>query len=463
MYAKNYESREQTPNVPQQPKKTRSLADTLKIYGGAFLIAAAAFFFTYQFVQPAPPDTLTMATGRTDGAYYALAQEFKKELAKEKIELTILETNGSIDNIERLNSNQAQVAFIQSGVVDSANHPELQGLGSLYFEPVWVFVRKGNGVERLNQLGGAKIAVGEAGSGTRSVADAILADNQLNATNISIFELSGMDAVNAFKQDQLDVIFSVGSYNATSIQAMLNEADAELLNFRRAPAYAKRLPYLSSMILPEGVVDLHSNIPPQDVALISAAATLVAHNDLHPALNDLLLQISARLFSQSTLFSEAGQFPSAAFVDFPISPEAQRFYKSGAPFLQRYLPFWAATLLDRLKVMLVPLLALLIPLFKILPPTYRWTVRKKIYKWYDEIQIIDQSANELVTEDNLELCLANLDKIEDEVRTVEVPLGYAYELYVLRQHIDLLARQISAHEQVLEKNRLEQERLIKQA
>ncbi|MEE9333495.1 MAG: TAXI family TRAP transporter solute-binding subunit [Granulosicoccaceae bacterium] len=454
MYAKNYESRDQTPNTPRQPKKTRSLADTLKIYGGAFLLAAAAFFFAYQFVQPAPPDTLTIATGRTDGAYYAFAQQFKTELAKENIELTILETTGSIENIELLDTSKAQVAFIQSGVVESVNHPEIQGLGSLYFEPVWVFVRKGDGVEQLSQLNGARIAVGQVGSGTRSVADSILADNRLDSTNVSTFELSGMDAVTAFKLGQLDVIFSVGSYNATSVQAMLNEPDAELLNFRRAPAYAKRLPYLSSMILPEGVVDLHSNIPPQDVVLISAAATLVAHTDLHPALNDLLLQISDRLFSQSTLFSEADQFPSAAFVDFPISSEALRFYKSGAPFLQRYLPFWAATLLDRLKVMLVPLLALLIPLFKILPPTYRWTVRKKIYKWYDEIQIIDQSANELATEDNLELCLANLDKIEDEVRTVEVPLGYAHELYVLRQHIDLLARQISAHEQVLERERL---------
>lgn len=457
MYAKKYESRQHTPNTPRQPKKTRSLADTLKIYGGAFLLVAAAFFFTYQFVQPAPPDTLTIATGRTDGAYYAFAQQFKEELAKEKIELIILETSGSIQNIELLSTNEAQVGFVQSGVVEGANYPQLQGLGSLYFEPVWVFVRKGSGIERLNQLDGARVSVGQAGSGTRSVADAILADNRLSDTSLSIFELSGMDAVNAFRQDKLDVIFSVGSYNAASVQAMLSEPESELLNFRRAPAYAKRLPYLSNMILPEGVVDLQNNIPPQDVALISAAATLVAHNALHPALNDLLLQISKRIFSHATLFSKAGQFPSAAFVDFPISSEAQRFYKSGAPFLQRYLPFWAATLLDRLKVMLVPLLALLIPLVRILPPTYRWSVRKKIYKWYDEIQIIDQSANELATEDNLELCLANLDKIEDEVRIVEVPLGYAYELYVLRQHIDLLARQIGAHEQELERQRLSSE------
>gem|GEM_PF-3413843 len=203
MYAKKYDSREQTPNTPKQPKKTRSLADTLKIYGGAFLLVAAAFFFTYQFVQPAPPDTLTIATGRTDGAYYAFAQQFKAELAKENIELTILETGGSIENIDLLSSNKAQVGFVQSGVVESSDYPQLQGLGSLYFEPVWVFVRKGSGIERLNQLGGSNIAVGQVGSGTRAVADAILADNSLDSSSVSVFELSGMDAVNAFAQKEV--------------------------------------------------------------------------------------------------------------------------------------------------------------------------------------------------------------------------------------------------------------------
>lgn len=454
MYAKKFESRQSSPDTPQQPKKTRSLADTLKIYGGALLLLAAAFFFTYQFVQPAPPNSLTMATGRTDGAYYALAQQFKAELAKENITLNIVETSGSIENVQLLSSNQAQVGFVQSGVVIKDNYPELQGLGSLYYEPLWVFIRKGNGLTQLNQLAGAKVAVGEVGSGTRAVALAILNDIQLDQDTVSVFELSGMDAVDAFIQGKVDAIFSVGSYNAESVQAMLTNEDAELLDFKRARAYAKRLPYLSAMNLPEGVVDLHRNIPAQDISLISAAATLLANKDLHPALSDLLLQISERLFSKSTLFSETGQFPSPAYVDFPISTEAQRFYKSGTPFLQRYLPFWAATLVDRLKVMLLPLLALLIPLIRILPPTYRWTVRKKIYKWYDEIQIIDQSATETTTEKNLELCLANLDKIEDEVREVEVPLGYAHELYVLRQHIDLLARQISIREQELERQRL---------
>jgi TRAP transporter TAXI family solute receptor len=454
VYAKKFESRQSSPDTPQRPKKTRSLADTLKIYGGGVLLVAAAFFFTYQFVQPAPPSSLTMATGRTDGAYYALAQQFKDELAKENIELTILETSGSIENVNLLASNQAQVGFVQSGVVVKDEYPQLQGLGSLYYEPLWVFVRKGSDLEQLNQLAGAKIAVGELGSGTRAVALAVLDDNRLEQDSVSIFELSGMDAVNAFSQGEIDVIFSVGSYKAESVQAMLRDSDAELLDFKRAPAYAKRLPYLSAMSLPEGVVDLQRNIPDQDVSLISAAATLVANKELHPALSDLLLQISERLFSKSTLFSEPDQFPSPAYVDFPISTEAQRFYKSGTPFLQRYLPFWAATLADRLKVMLLPLLALLIPLVRILPPTYRWSVRKKIYKWYDEIQLIDQSATETATEINLELCLANLDKIEDEVREVEVPLGYAHELYVLRQHIDLLARQISILEQELEHKRL---------
>ena len=200
-------------------------------------------------------------------------------------------------------------------------------------------------------------------------------------------------------------------------------------------------------------MNLAGNIPPVDISLIAPAATLVAHEELHPALSDLVLQVSDDLFSGSGMFAQEGQFPSAELMDFPLSPEAERYYKSGPPLLQQFLPFWAATLIDRLKVLLLPLLALLLPLSKILPPTYRWSVRKKIYNWYEELQQVDQSASEIPTEKNLELCLARLDKIETEVREVEVPLGYAHELYILRQHIDLLARQIAIEEKILEQQR----------
>ncbi len=432
------------------------MADTLKIYGAGLLVALAAFFVAYQFVQPAPPNSLTIATGRSDGAYFAYATRYAQELAKEGITLNIKETRGSIENVSLLadDNKDVQVAFVQSGVTNAADFPELHGLGSLYFEPLWVFVRTGSGIVKINQLVDKRVAIGAQGSGTRAVAKRILADNELLGNGIDTVALGGTDAINAFAQGDIDVVFTVGSYESLSVQTLLRNPDAQLLSFKRADAYARRHPYLSNLYLPEGIVDFKNNIPSANIKLIAPAATLIARKDLHPALSDLLLQVSTRVFGNQSMFSISGQFPSPDFLDVPVSDEANRYYKSGTPFLLRYLPFWAATMVDRLKVMILPLLALLIPLARILPPTYRWSVRKKIYKWYDEIQLIDQSADENPTEANLEVCLANLDKIEDEVREVEVPLGYAHELYVLRQHIDFLARQISIQESKLESIRL---------
>ncbi|MCB1754017.1 MAG: TAXI family TRAP transporter solute-binding subunit [Gammaproteobacteria bacterium] len=457
MYAKNPESQKTRPVQPDKPKQTRSQSDSWKIYGGGLLLAALAFFITFQFVEPAPPKTLTIATGNTDGAYHHYALAFREEFARYGIDLDIRTSAGSLENLQLLSDPEAnvQIAFVQSGLPKPAASEDLLGLGSVYLEPVWLFSRVPVPSGKLKDLAGRRLAIGEAGSGTREIALQILQDNQLT-DSIEQLPLGGQQAIQALSTGQIDALLTVASEKSAVVQNLMNRPDISLVSWSRAEAYAQRYPFLSRVNLPEGSLDLARNIPDRNYQLVAPAATLVARDDLHPALSDLTMQIAAKIFSERSLFSQEGQFPSVEFLDYPLSPEAARFYKSGPPFLQRYLPFWAATLVDRLKVLLLPLIALMLPLSKILPPTYRWTVRKKIFQWYDELQLVDQSATEIPSEENLELCLANLDKIEKEVKAVEVPLGYAHELYVLRQHIDLLARQISVREQILEKQRLAQ-------
>jgi len=456
VYAKNPDSEKTPPRKPKQPKRTRSSSDTLRVYGGALLLTVLAFFVTFQFVEPAPPRSLTIATGPADGAYYRFALDYRDKLAEHGITLNVRVTSGSLENLNLLSSTDeaVQLAFVQSGTADAYQQQPLQGLASVYLEPVWVFTREPVDNGQLQALRGKRVAIGAEESGTHAVAQQLLLDNALEATVVT-HNIGGSEAVSAFDQGLVDAIVAVGSYLSQTLQTLLHHPDTHLMSFSRAQAYARRHAYLSNVQLPQGAIDLARNIPAADVALIAPAATLVARESLHPALSDLIMQISATLFSPATLLSAEGQFPSADFLDFPLSPEAARYYKSGPPFLQRFLPFWAATLVDRLKVLLLPLIALLLPLSKILPPTYRWTVRKKIFHWYEELQLVDQSATEIPSEENLEHCLANLDKIEREVKAIEVPLGYAHELYILRQHIDLLARQIGLREQVLENQRLQ--------
>ncbi len=396
----------------------------------------------YQFVEPAPPYKLTIASASSEGAYYKFAKNYQKYLAKEKINLTVLITSGSVENLELLKTGKADVAFIQGGIASRMNMPALKGLASLYLEPLLIFTRKDAGITDIREILGKRIAIGAEGSGTRAIALQILADNELNEGNVELHSFGGKEAAAQLRKGNIDGLFIVTQIGTPVVQGLFRDDEIEPMSLDRAESYTRLHNYLSHVVLPEGVVDMAKNIPPGDLHFVAPAATLVVHEDVHPALIDQLMQISTKIFRGGSLFGANSQFPSPDNLDFPLSKEADRYYRNGPSFLQRYLPFWAATLVDRLKVMLLPLVALILPLLKILPPTYRWRMRSRIYRWYDQLHQLDIDARRENSREVISQCLDDLDGIENEVWQVEVPLSYSQELYTLRQHIDLLRRQL---------------------
>lgn len=435
-----------TSGIPKkgQERARRKRLQDLKIYGVATLLIAFTLYLTYQFVAPAPAKVLRLSAGNEQGAYYAYAQAYRAYFAQHGVTLEVLESQGSIDNLNALREGRADVALVQSGLHQAI--PDAQGLealGSVYDEPLWVFTRKGalpaNG---LSALQGKRLAVGPEGSGTRALALQLLGRHHIHSDNSPFQSATGKEAVDALLNQSVDAVFLVAAPSAPAVQTLLLSPDIELMSFRRAPAYALQYRFLRALTLPEGAVDLAENIPPQTVQLLAPSAMLVATDALHPALADLMLQAATAIHGKASFFTKAGTYPSSEYVDFPLSEDAERFYQYGPPFLQRYLPFWAATWVDRLKVMLLPLLALLIPLSKILPPTYRWSIRKRIYRWYDELQDVDDALLHTPSTAVLDEAQRELLRVEKEVTEIEVPLSYAQELYVLRQHIELLKRKV---------------------
>ena len=423
-------------------RRWRSAGERAAITFGAVALVAGALWLTYQFVEPAPPDSLRIASGDPKGAYHAFAQELAREFAAEGIALEVVESAGSVDNLERLRNREVDIAFVQSGLASAADYPRLEGLASLYHEPLWVFSTREPRPERIADLRGLRVAAGPDGSGTRRVALQLLEANGIAPDDLTLLPDSADVATAALLDGSLDAVLTISSADAAMVRTLLGADGVTLMDFTRAEAYARRYPFFTSLTLPGGVIDLERDLPARDITLVAAAATLVAHRSLHPALADLAMQAAGRVFARTTLFSPAGRFPAPDFVDFPLGDEATRYYKYGVPFLQRYLPFWAATLIDRLKLLALPLVALLLPLSRLLPPAYRWSVRKKVYRWYAEVQSIDQLAGDDPRRATLERCLVDLARIEDEAREVAVPLAYAHELYALRLHIDLLSQQI---------------------
>jgi len=421
--------------MTSDPRERREL---LRVFGPVLLLVLIGFAIAYQFIKPAPPRHVVLATGAPSGAYHAYGERYRKALAAYGIDLELRTTAGSMENLALLRSGAVDVAFVQGGSAPSGGIDGLEGLGSLYYEPLWLFHRAGLSLDRLAGLAGRRVAVGAEGSGTRQLVLRLLADNGLDEGAVQLSGLNGAAAAAALRKGELDALFLVSGADASLVRTLIASPGVTLASLARAPAYARRYPFLTELTLPEGTLDLAADLPPRDVRLIAPAAGLVAADTLHPAIIDLLLQAAGRTHGRGGPFAAQGQFPSPAHGEFPLSRAASRYYQYGPPLLQRFLPFWAASLVDRLKVMLLPLVVLLLPLFKVMPPIYSWRMRARIYRWYRELERIDLALHDDPEQAMQGELLLQLAALEQEVLRVEVPLSFASQLYHLRQHIELV-------------------------
>ncbi len=431
-----------TSNGHNRRRLIKSLWAQAGIVTPAVALVIAGFVLAYQFVDPAAPDRVVMATGSQSGAYHAFGKAYADRFAEEGIDLVLKSSAGSSQNLDHLKDEDGdiEVAFLQGGIGKAADHPNLQALGSIYYEPIWVFVRDKANPRRLTELAGKRIAVGGKGSGTRAVALNLLADNGITGENTGIVEIGGAKSADALSAGEVDAAIFVTSVTSKTVRRLLSQPTISLMSFERADAYLRRNSFLSKVVLPKGTVDLALNLPAEDTVLLAPAATIVANERLHPVLIDLFLLTMHDIHRHGSHLEAAGEFPSPHYVSYPLEPTADRFYERGPPFLQRYLPFSAANLLDRLKIMLLPLLTLLYPLFKILPPAYRWRMRSKVDRWYKELQSVDDRMR--LGEISKEEARRRLGEIEDSVEQVSVPAGFASGAYTLRLHIELLRRKL---------------------
>jgi TRAP transporter TAXI family solute receptor len=413
----------------------------LIIYAPALLLTVAAFVLAYQFIKPAPPQRVVMATGGEAGAYHGFAKRYAAHLAREGITLELRPTAGSVENLELLRRGEVALALVQGGVDDADAEPALVSLGSVYYEPLWLFHRRDLNIGRLPGLAGRRVAIGPQGSGTRALVTRLLQANGVDDAGGWV-GVGGQAAVDALLDGSVDAAFFVTSAQSELVDRLLRDPRIALSDFERAEAYSRRYRFLNHLELPEGVVDLAVNVPPQTVRLLAPTANLVSRPDLHPAVTDLLLQAATRVHRSGGWFEKQDEFPMPGLLAFPLSKDADRFYKHGPPFLQRFLPFWAASLVDRLKVMLLPLVVLMLPLIKVMPPIYTWRMRARVYRWYDQLERAEQSFASGQCDTGA--LFAELDRIDAEVQRVKVPLSFTDQLYHLRQHIDLVRRQAVA-------------------
>ncbi|HTY50894.1 MAG TPA: TAXI family TRAP transporter solute-binding subunit [Steroidobacteraceae bacterium] len=413
------------------------------------LIGVAAVLLTVRFVHPAPPDALTIGSGPKGSQFARVAFRYRRILARDGIRLNIIETGGSQDNLKRLSDpgSHMDIGLVQSGLPTDGAAADLVSLGSMYYEPLLVFYRAPQPLRRLSELAARRIAIGPPGSGVRPLALALLQANGIEPGGTTgLLDLEGDAARSALIHHQVDAIFLSGdSASPATIRDMLHTEGVRLFDFERADAYIRRFPYLSRIVVPPGAFDLGEDLPTTAVNLLAPTVELVAHSNLHPALIDLLIAAATEVHGRATLLQPAGQFPNPSTSSFPLSDEAARYYKSGdKSFLYRILPFWLATIVSRLLVVLVPAFVVIIPGLRVLPQIYNWRINKRIHRRYGELMAVERESLQHLSEERRAALLQRLRQIELSLISRKMPGSHAEQVFQLRERIgfvrDILTR-----------------------
>ncbi|WP_337876786.1 TAXI family TRAP transporter solute-binding subunit [Elioraea sp.] len=413
----------------------------LWVYALVALVVVGALAFAWRFVAPPPPREVVVATAAPGGAYHEVAEAWARILAREGITLRLRPTAGSIENLRLLSTDPPEVdlALVQGGVGGEAAWPGLESLAALFFEPLWVFVRGADPDDRLAALAGRRIAIGPEGSGTRALALELLAGNGVRPEDATLLPIGGMEAAEALAAGTIDATMFVSARPTAPIVRLLRAPGVTLLDFRsRADAYVAAFPYLTRVALPAGAVDLAGDLPAEDVVLVAPMAQVVAHGTIHPQIVALLMEAFTETHRGRQLFAPAGRFPSADPTDWPLNADAARYLRHGPGFLKRYLPFWVAVWIERMWVLIIPLLTIAIPLARLAPPLWRWQIDRKVYRWYRHVRRLEAALRAARSEEERRRVSAELDALADCVGRVRVPLSHAQPLYQLRSHIALI-------------------------
>lgn len=402
------------------------------------VLVIAASWLIVHLLSPAPPNKIVILSGPKGSNFYDDANQYAKMIRKHGVNVEVVVTTGSEQNLELLlnKKSKADVGFIKNSSTIKESAKNIVSLGTVLVNPLLVFY-KGDDLNFITELKGKRVAIGPDDSATKEFVAEVLRENELNVQDITTLALESEESINALINGDVNAIFLTGELvSQDRVHQIMNIPGVKVMNFEQADGYTREFKFLSKLEIPEGAFNLGKNIPHKNIKLIGTSVELVAKESLHPALSDLIIAASKEVSGSSNMFRDKHEFPQLIEHNIPISEEANRYYKSGAPFLYKKLPFWLASFLDRMLLIFLPLLIVLIPASKIIGPLYKWRIRSRIYKWYGDLMKIQQDIKGQLSELERVNLTARLNDIEEKVNKLALPLSYASELYALRAHIE---------------------------
>ncbi|GAA3384460.1 TAXI family TRAP transporter solute-binding subunit [Cryptosporangium minutisporangium] len=290
-----------------------------------------------------PPGGITISTGGVGGVYEAYGLAFQEVLADELPDLTVRVDNssGSVDNLTRLATGRADLAFMSADTAfrapaleQAAGAPgRIRAVARIYDEYVQVVVRQDSPLRSLRDLRGKRVSVGSAGSSVEITARRLLAAAGMDDnTDIVRRGYSVSDSARLLANGTLDAFFWVGGLPTTAVATLASNLPIRLLPVDRYVEELRRQ-YGSFYQLATVPAGTYANVP--DTPTAAVPSYLLASLRLD---DDLVMRLSAALFSHRTRI--ASVVPSGRVLDvrsaistasIPLHPGAIRYYRSVKP------------------------------------------------------------------------------------------------------------------------------------
>ena len=420
-------------------RRARGPRRLIALFGLAALIALA-IWLAFALLRPMPTQTLVMAVYPEGSLNAEVAERYREVLSRKGIDLKLVPSAGAVESVARLRDPKSgtSIALIPGGITTEQGSPELVSLGTLFYQPLWVFSR-GSLPQRHESLRGLRISIGPDGSSSRALSLELLGRARLiDPKSATLLALTPAESAQALLRGEIDVAIFLDGWESPAVQQLLKSKDINLESIPRADAFVRIYPYLNKLVLPAGVVDMAEPRPLTDVILIAPKASLVVRKDLHPAIQCLLLEAAVEIHSTPSMFRTAGQFPAPESIGLPLSPYAREFYKAGSPFLQRYLPFRLVVFLEQPVLLLIPLLVILFPLFRLAPGIYDWIERRRVNRLYSELKRLEDEMSFAAPGTSPKDFIERLDWLEDRASRLSVPAAFKPLVYGFRLHIDMV-------------------------
>jgi len=409
----------------------------LYLSGLAILIAIA---ITVVKLFLLPPSSIDIAAGPKGSYLYETAQKYKVEFEKAGVQVNIMETGGTLENLEHVNhpDKLIEFGFLEGGAADRKDYPSLESLGSIAYAPIWVFYRSDLGnIYDINELKGKRIAIGGTSQGIHANALDLLNAVGINSSNSKLSNIGREEALKALHSNQIDAMFYSAPAEDPLVKILFNDARLKPLQWPDAEGIARNLREYHVLNLPFGAIDLANSMPAKDMKVLATTITVITKKDTHSALIYLMMGVMDDIHEAPSIMHAENEFPSDKDVDFPLSNDAEDYYKKGGkPFLQRYLPYWAASFLGKLLLILVPLLAIFYPLSQSYPAIQQWYYTHRVNRFYDQLvkieKRLDDGADREIIKYDIQVLRAEIELL---IKLEKIPSMYTNLLYDLRGHV----------------------------